>query len=120
VLARRTRRSTAARAGFRRLVVRSSTGLARRAPPAPVAYDFWRQFKLADELEEIRRRGPRRFARCRSRRMTAAATWPSTAWAIGVIVNQWVPAAHRGDAVGDNAARCATVPRWDTSARSSR
>jgi glycosyltransferase involved in cell wall biosynthesis len=29
-----------------------------RRPPAPVAYDFWRQFALAEELEEIRLRRP--------------------------------------------------------------
>jgi glycosyltransferase involved in cell wall biosynthesis len=32
-----------------------------RRPPAPVAYDFWRQFKLADELEEIRQTRPAAF-----------------------------------------------------------
>jgi L-malate glycosyltransferase len=32
-----------------------------RRPAAPVAYDFWRQFKLADELEEIRERRPAAF-----------------------------------------------------------
>ena len=32
-----------------------------RKPDAPVAYDFWRQFKLADELEEIRQRRPAAF-----------------------------------------------------------
>ena len=32
-----------------------------RRPPAPVAYDFWRQFALAEELEEIRQRRPGAF-----------------------------------------------------------
>ncbi|HYN08727.1 MAG TPA: glycosyltransferase family 4 protein [Vicinamibacterales bacterium] len=32
-----------------------------RRPDAPVAYDFWRQFKLADELEEIRQQRPAAF-----------------------------------------------------------
>jgi hypothetical protein len=32
-----------------------------RKPEAPVAYDFWRQFKLADELEEVRQRRPAAF-----------------------------------------------------------
>jgi L-malate glycosyltransferase len=32
-----------------------------RKPAAPVAYDFWRQFKLAEELEEIRERRPAAF-----------------------------------------------------------
>jgi glycosyltransferase involved in cell wall biosynthesis len=32
-----------------------------RRPPAPVAYDFWRQFKLAEELEEIRQTRPAAF-----------------------------------------------------------
>ena len=34
---------------------------APRRPPAPVAYDFWRQFALAEELEEIRQRRPAAF-----------------------------------------------------------
>lgn len=32
-----------------------------RKPPAPVAYDFWRQFRLAEELEEIRQHRPAAF-----------------------------------------------------------
>jgi len=32
-----------------------------RRPPAPVAYDFWRQVKLAEELEEIRQYRPAAF-----------------------------------------------------------
>jgi glycosyltransferase involved in cell wall biosynthesis len=32
-----------------------------RRPPAPVAYDFWRQFRQAEELEEIRQRRPAAF-----------------------------------------------------------
>jgi glycosyltransferase involved in cell wall biosynthesis len=32
-----------------------------RKPPAPVAYDFWRQFALAEELEEIRQTRPAAF-----------------------------------------------------------
>jgi glycosyltransferase involved in cell wall biosynthesis len=32
-----------------------------RRPPAPVAYDFWRQFALADELETIRQARPAAF-----------------------------------------------------------
>ena len=32
-----------------------------RRPPAPVAYDFWRQFKLAEELEEVRVHRPAAF-----------------------------------------------------------
>jgi glycosyltransferase involved in cell wall biosynthesis len=32
-----------------------------RRPPAPVAYDFWRQFALAEELEELRMRRPGAF-----------------------------------------------------------
>jgi glycosyltransferase involved in cell wall biosynthesis len=34
---------------------------APRRPQAPVAYDFWRQFALAEELEEIRLRRPAAF-----------------------------------------------------------
>ena len=32
-----------------------------RRPRAPVAYDFWRQVKLMDELEEIRQYRPAAF-----------------------------------------------------------
>ena len=32
-----------------------------RRPPAPVSYDFWRQFTLAEELEEIRQTRPAAF-----------------------------------------------------------
>jgi len=32
-----------------------------RRPPAPVAYDFWRQFALVEELEEIRKARPAAF-----------------------------------------------------------
>ena len=69
---RRTRRSTAARAGLRGAGGPASSNRCSRSPrrpAAPVAYDFWRQFKLADELEEVRAaRGRRRFAPCRLRR----------------------------------------------------
>jgi glycosyltransferase involved in cell wall biosynthesis len=34
---------------------------APRRPPARVAYDFWRQFRLAEELEEIRQTRPAAF-----------------------------------------------------------
>jgi glycosyltransferase involved in cell wall biosynthesis len=34
---------------------------APRRPPARIAYDFWRQFKLAEELEEIRQTRPAAF-----------------------------------------------------------
>jgi hypothetical protein len=32
-----------------------------RRGPAPVAYDFWRQFRLAEELEEVRQTRPAAF-----------------------------------------------------------
>jgi glycosyltransferase involved in cell wall biosynthesis len=32
-----------------------------RRPPAPVSYDFWRQFAVAEELEEIRQARPAAF-----------------------------------------------------------
>jgi glycosyltransferase involved in cell wall biosynthesis len=34
---------------------------APRRPPARIAYDFWRQFRLAEELEEIRQTRPAAF-----------------------------------------------------------
>jgi hypothetical protein len=32
-----------------------------RKPAPPVAYDFWRQFRLAEELDEIRQTRPAAF-----------------------------------------------------------
>ena len=91
-----------------------------RRPAAPVAYDFWRQFKLAEELEEVRVHRPAAFRALplppdadhvadRPRPFDS----PDKSFRLaqgrlaqgGMIVNQWVPAAHRGDAVGDNARR---------------
>jgi len=48
---------------FDRLVVRfvEQVLAGPRKPPAPVAYDFWRQFTLADELEEIQQTRPAAF-----------------------------------------------------------
>ena len=48
---------------FGRLVVQfvEQVIAAPRRQPAPVAYDFWRQFKLAQELEEVRLRRPAAF-----------------------------------------------------------
>jgi hypothetical protein len=48
---------------FGAMVVRFSREvLARpRRAAAPVAYDFWRQFRLAEELEEIRQTRPAAF-----------------------------------------------------------
>ena len=39
-----------------------------------------------------------------------------------MIVNQWVPAAHKGDAIGDSARRVRGIccASWDTSPRSTR
>ena len=90
-----------------------------RRPAAPVAYDFWRQFKLADELEEIRERRPAAFRALPIAPEEAghvADLGPNTGarrGTEGMIVNQWIPAAHRGDAVGDNARRLRDVcRRW--------
>ena len=56
----------------------------------------------------------RRSARCPCRPTTRAGGRPG---APAMIVNQWVPAAHRGDAVGDNARglRAICSRGWDTS-----
>ena len=90
-------------AGMLSRLRRRALAVAAQAAAAGVAYDFWRQFKLAEELEEIRQSSARgvsgaagRDRRCRS---SIGRTWGSSR----MIVNQWIPAAHRGDAVGDNA-----------------
>jgi hypothetical protein len=48
---------------FDGLVVRFVTDVLAgpRQPQAAVAYDFWRQFRLADELEAIRQHRPAAF-----------------------------------------------------------
>jgi hypothetical protein len=48
---------------FDRLVVEFVRGVldSPRRPPAHVAYDFWRQFRLADELEAVREARPSAF-----------------------------------------------------------
>ncbi len=54
-----------------------------------VAFDFWHQFDETQALEELRLYRPACTRRCPS----------------AMIVNQWVPAAHKGDAIGDSALR---------------
>ena len=57
--------------------------------------------QLADELEEVRQYRPAAF-----RALPVAPDDAGLVADLGhraMIVNQWVPAAHRGDAVGDNA-----------------
>ena len=63
---------------------------APRAPAPHVTYDFWHQFDAAQALEELRLYRPVDLQGA-----------PGGA----MIVNQWVPAAHRGDAIGDSARR---------------
>ena len=100
--------------------------LAAPRPHPPVASDFWDQVRQAEELEELRMyrpaayrgaaqragtRGSGRARRARERRRsrTDRARDPDPGRArpeaARVIVNQWVPAAHRGDAIGDSARR---------------
>ena len=60
-----------------------------RAPAPHVAFDFWQQFDAAQELEELRLYRPGHLQGA----------------AGAMIINQWVPAAHKGDAIGDSARR---------------
>ena len=62
---------------------------APRAPAPRVTFDFWHQFDAAEELEELRLYRPAIYK----------------ALPRAMIVNQWVPAAHSGDAIGDSARR---------------
>ena len=92
----------------------------RARPPAAVASDFWRQFQLADELEEIRETRPSAF-----HALPLAPTTPGPSPIVEhapMIVNQWVPAAHRRRRGRRPRARDARpVPRRGaTSRRSSR
>ena len=71
---------------------------APRAPRPHVTFDFWQQFDAAQELEELRLYPPGDLSR-RCRRIETQSC------RVAMIVNQWVPAAHRGDAIGDSARR---------------
>ena len=77
---------------------------APRAPAPRVAFDFWHQFDAA--------RSARGAAGCTGRRSTKRCRRAVEA----MIVNQWVPAAHRGDAIGDSARRVrdAAAATWAT------
>ena len=66
-----------------------------RAPAPHVAFDFWEQFDAAQELEELRLYRPAIYQ---------ALPLLSAEGSL-MIVNQWVPAAHEGDAIGDSARR---------------
>ncbi len=55
--------------------------------------DFWEQVKVAEELEDVRAHRP------------ACLSGTAEARERSVTVNQWVPAAHKGDAIGDSARR---------------
>ena len=73
--------------------------------PAPeVAWDFWQQFEQFERLEELRQFRPARYQALPAdppQRAVAEDRRDSSR----MIVNQWVPAAHSGDAIGDSARR---------------
>ena len=65
-------------------------------PRRRVTFDFWYQFDAAEELEELRLDRPSIYKALPPR----------------MIVNQWLAAAHSGDAIGDSARRFrASAPR---------
>ena len=73
----------------------------RREHP-PVAFDFWDQVDQAEEYDEIKAYRPAAF------QALPPEPEPGTGnRELGnrMIVNQWVPAAHKGDAIGDSARR---------------
>ena len=63
----------------------------RQAPE--VAFDFWAQFEQFERLEELRQFRPALYRALPDERRAL------------MVINQWVPAAHRGDAIGDSARR---------------
>jgi len=69
-----------------------------RTPHPSVTFDFWQQFDTAQGARGARLVSARNYKalpeQCESRRM---------------IINQWVPAAHKGDAIGDSARRVRTL-----------
>ncbi len=93
------------------------TVLHRPGRPAPeVAWDFWAQFDQAERLEELRQFRPALYqalpadpdgdrARARSSAIVTRTASGGQRAARQMIINQWVPAAHRGDAIGDSARR---------------
>ena len=113
------------------LLATSSARWRTRRGPARVAFDFWDQFTAYERLKELQRFGRGSSRRCRTegrgtlvadnshiptpnsqaRRTTAAETCREMKLEVGswelirVLINQWLPAAHRGDAVGDSTRR---------------
>ena len=103
------------------------------APPGstpPVSFDFWDQFELQEQLEEVRqyrpsalralpdaapasgsvrdRKGPSRpnaSERTKESESEAQSESRLPAPEVMLSVHQWVPAAHKGDAIGDSARR---------------
>ena len=71
----------------------------RREHP-PVAFDFWDQVDRAEEYDEIKAHRPAAF---QALPPTSGIREPGSG--NRMIVNQWVPAAHKGDAIGDSARR---------------
>ena len=75
-----------------------------RLTTPPVAFDFWDQVRQAEWLEEIRAGRPAAFQALPEepelvrKDLGIGSRDPMT-------VNQWVPAAHKGDAIGDSARR---------------
>ncbi len=91
-----------------------------RTPPreAPeVTWDFWHQFDQFDRFEELRQFRPACIKRYRQRRLNRITVRTGAdhsrrcrsripdASPAAMIINQWVPAAHKGDAIGDSARR---------------
>ena len=119
----RTRRSTRLEAkdfaGTLLRLVDSVLALAAPQHP-PVAFDFWDQVELAEEFDEISMYRPAAFhalpgtteAEAGRSRCDDTCSRSSLGRSIDMIVNQWVPAAHKGDAIGDSArAACAALLR---------
>ena len=92
----------------------------RRSPridPPLLTPDFWRQYESLEELEELRRHRPAAYLALpkhpKDRRGpgTGDPRRHEAVSGVDMIINQWLAAAHEGDAVGDSARRVRALLR---------
>lgn len=76
---------------------------APRKPMPPVAYDFWWYYKLAEEYGELLHTRPSAFKALPFESEDTVLADLGDRVSNLPSIHQWIAAAHRGDAIGDNA-----------------